>query len=159
MIVRPRPLRTPILRCTTPQSFRSVNKGSGTAIIDVEPIVSHWKQNQEDLDRGLRSVLAKLADIPLVFVTNSDRSPSNECTGRAVTFISKARKPFTRLPANMAYSAVIGDQILTDGLLAWRYQTLYIQTPLPPGTPLGICVQRFIGNLLIHLMFREVPHE
>jgi hypothetical protein len=105
-------------------------------IVDVEPLVCAWNTDRETLDRGLASVMSALsragagASEPptIVFATNSRRRPGR-LPDRCV-YLHRARKPWTTgLPRAATASGrwiVCGDQVLTDGLLAWRLRAAFV---------------------------------
>lgn len=101
--------------------------GAKTLVLDVEPVVAYWDSGQQALDQGVRQVLAQVGGaVPGVavvcFATNSARRPSASltCPGVRVEYLTSAGKPFRVAPYQgfPAPGVVIGDQPLTDGLLA-----------------------------------------
>ena len=99
-----------------------------TLVFDVEPFVANWDSSQETLDDGVARVLGRVATIPGVlvvcFATNSSRRPSAlpSCPGVQVEYLASASKPLQTAPYRTfpRPGIVIGDQVLTDGLLARR---------------------------------------
>lgn len=136
-----------------------------TVIVDVEPLVAAWRTDQGVLTAGLADVLGRIAVDPgelrvVVFATNSPRRPSvvPRVAGLEVRYVAMAHKPlrldpFRRLPGPVV---VIGDQVATDGLLAWRlgYRFLHYvhdQAAVPAGPRLmGV-----LGWPLRRLLFHE----
>lgn len=52
---------------------------------------------------------------------------------------------------------VVGDQILTDGFLAWRLNATYLHRPIAErGEPGRQAVMRAVGTLLHRLLFRRL---
>lgn len=98
-----------------------------TAVVDVEPVTAPWRSSSKELSDGLITALAELdkaTDIQrIVFLTNSRRVPADGLlASSAAVYVARARKPW-RLGALADATppiAVIGDQLLTDGLVAWR---------------------------------------
>src|SRR5277367_6950993 len=97
-----------------------------TVVLDIEPLVAAWDGTQDALDKGIARVLDNLGAVPGVravcFATNSARRPSAlpDIPGIDVSYFVSARKPartapYARLPQP---GVVVGDQIMTDGLLA-----------------------------------------
>jgi predicted HAD superfamily phosphohydrolase YqeG len=133
-----------------------------TLVIDVEPLVAYWDGSQQELDRGLARVLAEVTPIPGVvvvcFATNSARRPSAEprSTTARVVYLRSAGKPAqtSRYRAFPRPGVVIGDQILTDGLLARRLRYTFLHY-LPPlaGAPVGPQLASRSGRLLRPLLF------
>jgi hypothetical protein len=123
-------------------------------VIDVEPMVTPWDTDHAALATGVERVIDLLATAglgltTLAFATNSLRElPSlPERAPLAVSYRAGARKPtrtatYRELPRP---GVVIGDQVLTDGLLAWRlgYTFLHFR---PDG------LRRPVGPRLMHLL-------
>jgi predicted HAD superfamily phosphohydrolase YqeG len=135
-------------------------------IIDVEPLVSWWDGRQESLDQGVVVIVAKADAVStlrvLIFSTNSARRPSSMPTGQdiEVSYVASAGKPlrmahYRQLPRP---GAVVGDQVVTDGLLARRlgFTFLHYQPPLA-DVPLGPRVLHRVGQLAVPLLFRRLP--
>jgi predicted HAD superfamily phosphohydrolase YqeG len=127
-----------------------------TLIIDIEPLVAYWDNTQDALDRGITHVLHLVAAIPGVavvcFATNSARRPSAQPRSSEirVVYLASAHKPVQIRPylSFPRPGAVIGDQVLTDGLLAKRlgYAFLHYRAPLT-GAPIGPQLLRGLGRL------------
>jgi predicted HAD superfamily phosphohydrolase YqeG len=134
-----------------------------TLIIDIEPLVAYWDGSQEALDSGLTRVLDKVAASEGVrvvcFATNSARLPSAEPRSAkvSVVYLASARKPVQIRPylAFPRSGVVIGDQILTDGVLARRLRYAFLHyCPSLAGAPLGPQLLSRSGSLLRPLLFR-----
>ena len=133
-------------------------------IFDVEPLVAWWGSGQQALDRGIAAILAELAEVRelrvLVFATNSDRRPSviPPVPGVRVRYLASAGKPvrtaqYRGLPSP---GAVIGDQVPTDGLLAYRLGFTFLYwNPRLHGVPLGPRAMHLVGRLALPLLFRR----
>jgi hypothetical protein len=117
-----------------------------TLIIDIEPLVAYWDSTQDALDCGIAHVLDLVAAIPSVavvcFATNSARRPSAQprTTRAHVVYLASARKP-VQIKPYLSFprpGVIVGDQVLTDGLLAKRlgYAFLHYRAPLS-GAPIG----------------------
>jgi predicted HAD superfamily phosphohydrolase YqeG len=127
-----------------------------TLIIDIEPLVAHWESTQDTLDRGITHVLDLVAAIPSVavvcFATNSARRPSAPPHSPEVhvVYLASAHKPVQIMPylSFPRPGVVIGDQVLTDGLLAKRlgYAFLHYRAPLT-GAPIGPQLLYRLGRL------------
>ena len=112
-----------------------------TVILDVEPAVAVWGDDQHDLDRGVARVLRQAAAVPGVlvvcFATNSARRPTAmpSCPGVRVVYLASAGKPFRTAPYRgfPAPVILIGDQVATDGVLAWRLGCAFVQFLPDPG--------------------------
>lgn len=90
---------------------------------------------------------------------------SAEYEGIPVTYVTRARKPWTRrrrldapceASAAACLRAVVGDQVLTDGLLALRLDAVFIHVTSPGAhEPPGSRLMRLVGRLLIPFLFRR----
>jgi predicted HAD superfamily phosphohydrolase YqeG len=134
-------------------------------LIDIEPFVAAWGTDDSALLRGLRERLDECATIAslreVVFVTNSHRSPSEgvPSTSLPVSYIARARKPFldvSRFASLRPPVIVIGDQVLTDGLMAWRLNATFVQVPLPARISFGVRAQGSLGRIVASLLFRRL---
>jgi hypothetical protein len=131
-----------------------------TIVLDVEPLVAGWDTGAEELRRGVDEAVALLAEVPgldaVGFATNSLRRLSGAVAGDAF-FVTAARKPLlTRPYRDLPRPAVlVGDQMATDGVLAWRlgFAFAYLRHP-EPRHPGGPAVLRLLGAPLRHLLFR-----
>src|SRR5690348_9643551 len=123
-------MRSGYVRVTRPAdlSFEAGRLSVRTMVIDVEPLVAFWDSGQEELDRGITRILGEIRTVPsvrvVVFATNSDRRPTAvpACPGIQVGYIASAAKPLRTAPYRdlPRPGAVAGDQIPTDGMLAYR---------------------------------------
>ena len=134
-------------------------------LIDIEPFVAAWGTDEPALLRGLRRQLDECASIEslreVFFVTNSRRSPGDRLPSASfpVSYISHARKPFldiSRFASLRAPVVVIGDQVLTDGLMAWRLNAAFVQVPLPARSSPAVRAQASLGRIVASLFFRRL---
>jgi hypothetical protein len=134
-----------------------------TVVFDIEPLVATWDGTQDALDIGIARVLGDVGAIPgvraICFATNSARQPSAlpDTPGIDVSYIVSARKPartapYARLPRP---GVVVGDQIMTDGLLARRLGYSFLHYRHPQPGPVGPRLLDGIGQLARPLMFRH----
>ena|SRR5579872_41720 len=133
-----------------------------TVILDVEPFVALWNTGTSELSGGVERLANKLSAIPgiefLGFVTNSRRRTpvTSQAGGPSVFYVSSAHKPllierYRRLPRP---GAVIGDQLATDGIFAWRLGFDFLHyNPGAGQSPRGVRVMNLTGNLLRPLFF------
>jgi predicted HAD superfamily phosphohydrolase YqeG len=137
-----------------------------TMIFDVEPMIAWWDSSQQSLDQGIAVILAELDQLPelrvLVFATNSARRPSvlPSVPGVRILYFSSAGKPLqtARYRALPRPGAVVGDQIPTDGLLAYRlgFTFLHWNPPLA-GVPRGPKLMQLLGRAVQPLFFSSNP--
>jgi hypothetical protein len=140
-----------------------------TLVFDIEPLVSPWNGGQQGLDRGVAEVLDQAATIPsvraVVFSTNSTRRPSvfppapparAAPAGLRVEYLASAAKPL-RIGAYRDFprpGAVIGDQLPTDGILAYRLGYLFLHFDPPyDDVPLGPRLMHRWGQVVRPVLF------
>jgi len=135
-----------------------------TMVIDVEPLVASWDSGQEALDQGIARILGEVRAVPsiraVVFSTNSDRRPSAvpACPGIQVAYLASAGKPLRTAPYRdlPRPGAVAGDQVPTDGVLAYRLGFSFLHyMPELTGVPLGPSLMHHWGGLVRPLLFRQ----
>lgn len=133
-----------------------------TVIIDIEPLVAWWDGGQEPLDSGVASIVSELGGLPglrvLCFSTNSARRPSRLPAGVAaqVVYLASAGKPLQSAPYQSfpAPGIMIGDQVLTDGILARRLGYAFLHyCPEPAGMPIGPRLLRYGGRPVLPFLF------
>src|SRR5262249_45559284 len=138
-----------------------------TLIVDIEPLVSWWDNTQESLDGGVAMIVGKAATLPalraLVFATNSARRPSAIPAGRdiEVSYLDSAAKPLRTAPYRdlPRRGAVVGDQVPTDGLLAWQLGFTFLHyQPRLAGVPLGPRLMHRLGRLAVPVLFSRTGH-
>jgi hypothetical protein len=135
-----------------------------TMIFDVEPIVAPWHGSQESLDQGVARILSDVRTVPsvraVIFATNSARRPSAvpACDGVQVRYLASAEKPLRTAPYHdlPRPGAVAGDQLPTDGILAYRLGFTFLHyAPELTGVPLGPELMHRWGELVRPLLFRR----
>lgn len=133
-----------------------------TMIVDVEPLVAWWDSGQQPLDAGIATMVSQFGGLAgvsvLCFATNSARRPSRVPVGAGaqVVYLASAGKPLQIAPYESmpAPGVVIGDQVLTDGLLARRLGYAFLHyCPNPAGMPTGPRLLRYCGQLVLPLVF------
>jgi predicted HAD superfamily phosphohydrolase YqeG len=137
-----------------------------TLVFDIEPFVAHWDSSQEALDDGIARVLDRVATVPGVlvvcFATNSSRRPSAlpGGTGLQIEYLASAGKPLQTAPYRLfpRPGIVIGDQILTDGLLARRLGYTFLHyCPEWATMPRGPWLLNRLGALARPVLWRGTP--
>ena len=136
-----------------------------TLIFDVEPLVAPWHSSQESLDQGIGDILSDVRTVPsvqmVVFATNSARRPSGLAPGNGirVKYLASAEKPLRIAPYQglPRPGAVAGDQVPTDGVLAYRLRFTFLHyMPELTGVPLGPGLMHRWGELVRPLLFRRL---
>jgi predicted HAD superfamily phosphohydrolase YqeG len=123
-------LRTTYQRLSDPDA---VIRGLGqiaprTVVVDIEPLIAAWDSGQPSLSHGVTHFLDQVSTVrelaAVCFATNSRRRlPAAVTSGRQdVRYLASACKPLRTAPyQNLPKpGVVIGDQVATDGVLAWR---------------------------------------
>jgi predicted HAD superfamily phosphohydrolase YqeG len=138
-----------------------------TVIFDVEPLIAFWDTDRQVLDEGVAAILARLGADPgeirhVLFATNSARRPAPATfpalEGIQVDYLALARKPLRTAPYRNLPTpgVVIGDQIATDGVLAWRLGYTFLRyTPDTLTVPLGPRIMGGLGRPLHTLLFHN----
>jgi predicted HAD superfamily phosphohydrolase YqeG len=130
-----------------------------TVIVDVEPGVVSWGADGATFTDGiavLRQVLAQTDVREVVLATNSraERPPVAEGVP-SVTLVRRAAKPW-RVGYARAHARpllVVGDQVLTDGLLAWRLGAPFVHWQVDGPMPGWPRIQRAVGSRLLRFLF------
>jgi predicted HAD superfamily phosphohydrolase YqeG len=134
-----------------------------TIVFDIEPLVAPWYGDQDALDGGIARVLDQVAAVPglraVCFATNSARRPSAlpSVPGIEVSYLVSASKPirttpYARLPRP---GVVVGDQVLTDGLLARRLDFSFLHYHPQLRAPIGPWLLDRLGKQTRPLVFRR----
>jgi hypothetical protein len=137
-----------------------------TLVFDIEPLVAPWNGGQQGLDRGVAETLGRAGTVPsvraVVFSTNSARRPSvlptAPPTGLRVEYVASAAKPLRLAPYRdlPRPGAVIGDQLPTDGVLAYRLGYLFLHYDPPDGhVPIGPRLMHRWGQAVRPVLFRR----
>lgn len=132
-------------------------------IVDIEPGVANWNADAEQRNREIVRVHDALsrAGHTVWFVSNGSFTVD---TSSGVRVTTRARKPWTSIHKRPAGAAglpcvVIGDQVWTDGLLAYRLRAGFLMIDLPrEGVPLWPRLQRRF-SWTPPAMFRQVDRH
>jgi predicted HAD superfamily phosphohydrolase YqeG len=138
-----------------------------TLIFDIEPLVAPWDGGRPGLDRGVAEILGQAETLPsvqaVVFSTNSARRPSHfppAPPGLRVEYVASAAKPLRTAPYRdlPRPGAVIGDQLPTDGILAYRLGYLFLHYDPPYGhVPIGPRLMHRWGRAVRPVLFGRQP--
>jgi predicted HAD superfamily phosphohydrolase YqeG len=136
-------------------------------IVDVEGTLTPFSPSQELVieatDRFDQRAMECGIDLSRIYyVTNSDYgSILIRCPRLIGRIYSRAHKPFFRLPAEFVLASnrpvVVGDQYLTDGLMAWRYGVPFGLVKLRGVVPPWPRLQLALGRMIEPLLFRRAP--
>jgi len=137
--------------------------GAKTVVFDIEPLVAFWDGDRTALQEGVDRVLEKVTALPGVevvgFATNSLRrlEVRPEHGTARVFYVHGARKPFvTRVYQDLPKPGMlVGDQVATDGLLAWRLGWAFAHVEHPAGPPRGPRLMKQLGRPLAPWLFHR----
>lgn len=133
-----------------------------TVVVDVEPLVACWNSGPIVLSEGIVSLFSKIAALPgittVVFATNSRRRASLPELPHEVSgfYLAAAFKPFltARYRGLPRPGVVVGDQVATDGALAWRLGYSFVHyRPRLENVPLGTKLMASLGRIIQPLIF------
>ena len=139
-----------------------------TVVFDVEPLVALWGSGQTALDEGLALVASRVAMVPTLqvvcFSTNSARRPPElpHSDAARVVYLASAGKPMRITPYRgfPRPGVVVGDQVATDGILAWRLGYAFVQYHQRPDiVPAGPRLMGGLGRLVRPLVFSRRRSE
>lgn len=133
-----------------------------TLVVDVQPFVAPWGCSPGAMVSAAVALSGYLAEAmpnlkTVVFATN-DRSVFHRLLREErpqVTFVGAARKPWrTAYVADVPRPVVVlGDQIITDGLLAFRLHGQFLHWRVRGRIPWWPRLQAIIGEVLVQFMF------
>jgi hypothetical protein len=133
-----------------------------TLVVDVQPFVAPWGCSLEDmasrviaLSRHLVEAAPKLST--LVFATNAWLTFRVKHLGECpqVTLVGTACKPWRTgyLSDAPRPVVVVGDQVITDGLLAFRLHGQFLHWQVDGRTPWWPRLQAIAGDLIVKRVF------
>jgi|SRR5712691_2768936 len=133
-----------------------------SVVLDVQPIVLGWNPRPATSARQVEGVISSLLPAwpsvsHLLLMTNARLPiyvPARVGMVRTST-VANARKPWKVRPVRALPSpvVVVGDQVLTDGLLAWRLGLPFVHWLEFDAIPLWPMVQGVIGSALVRTIF------
>jgi predicted HAD superfamily phosphohydrolase YqeG len=131
--------------------------GARTVVLDVQPMFRGWRSSEVNMEVGpvvsaLRAASPEL--VSLVFASNArrlDLVPPDGCGPVVVG----ARKPWRvgYLSAAPVPIVVVGDQVVTDGLLAWRIGATFVHWRDAGPAPKWPRIQRGLGRVVARWVF------
>ncbi len=146
-----------------PEALRRVRESSArTVILDVEPLLAIWDAGRQTLEEGLAAVVPQVAKVPgvqVICVATNSRRPRPKLPqrkGLTTAWIATAGKPLRTAPYRdfPRPGVVIGDQVATDGVLAWRLGYAFVHyRPELDRIPAGPWVMDRLGRLIRPLLF------
>lgn len=139
-----------------------------TLVVDIQPFVAPWRASPDAMLSAAAALSEYLAEtLPdlkaVVFATNArgGLQPPLRDERVQVTFVSTARKPW-----RISYVAdvprpivVLGDQIVTDGLLAFRLRGQFLHWREHGRVPWWPRLQALIGEPLVWFVFSSMDYD
>ena len=136
--------------------------GAATVILDVEPMIARWHAPAEVYIDGACAFLDAIADgapgvSAVVIASNSSRARPPVAAAVPVALRVAAGKPWRTdyLRGISRPVAVIGDQVLTDGLLALRLRGVFLHWHHDLPVPWWPRLQRLAGRFVRPLAFER----
>jgi len=138
-----------------------------TVVVDVEPLIAAWDSGQSSLSQGVAHFLQQVSATPglseVCFATNSRRRlPATVTSDRQnVRYLAFACKPLRTAPYRdlPRPGVVIGDQVATDGVLAWRLGYSFIHYYPSYRVPFGSNLMRYLGYPVRPILFKSGDHN
>jgi hypothetical protein len=136
-----------------------------TLVVDVQPFVAPWGCSPEEVVSGAIVLSRQLAETApslrsLTFATNArfTLQVKHQAEHPQVTFVGMACKPW-----RIGYLAnaprpviVLGDQVITDGLLAFRLNGQFLHWQMDGREPWWPRLQATAGDLIVKIMFSSM---
>src|ERR1035438_9450751 len=157
--------RTPIYSIDRAAAVFNLRPPPDALLVDLEGTITPFSPTAESvIEATLRFDQAATqcgTDISKInYVTNAELSSAvSECPRLAGRLHTRAHKPFCTLPsgcpASNNYCVVLGDQYLTDGLMAWHYDLPFCLVRCSEYRP--TCWPRFqfiLGRAIAPIFFK-----
>jgi predicted HAD superfamily phosphohydrolase YqeG len=132
-----------------------------TLVVDVEPLVVPWDSAPtlfaNAADNFVQTVRASVPSVTSVVYSSNSRCPRAADGMPGIQIVTAARKPWrTRdLHDEPGPVAAAGDQVLTDGLLAWRLGASFLHWQVAGWMPRRPRLQRWIGRIAAPFLFKD----
>ena len=132
-----------------------------TLVVDVEPLVVPWDSAPtlfaNAADDFMQTVRANLPSVTSVVNSSHSRCPRAADGKPDIRIVTAARKPWRTkyLHDEPGPVAVAGDQVLTDGLLAWRLGASFLHWQVAGPMPRWPRLQRWIGRIAAPFLSKD----
>ena len=162
--------RCELVRCSDLDVLRTILERfmPATLVLDLEPMILAWDASGDELSDALSRIgnalgWAQDPRMQVVIVSNSTRilPRSVSISGDEVTVIGRAAKPWrpTILATHPKPILIVGDQVVTDGILAWRLGAAFVHWQLSERAPLWPTFQSKVGCAVERLLFAQSATE
>lgn len=138
---------------------------AASVVLDAQPLLVDWTGSQvPERVAAMVGAVVRCPTVRTVVVASNAREPAVVWPADAVPaamVIGAARKPWrtaytSRLPRPVV---VVGDQVLTDGLLAWRIGATFVHWRHHGPVPAWPRIQQLLGRWPRRLVFRAVGKD
>jgi predicted HAD superfamily phosphohydrolase YqeG len=132
-----------------------------TLVVDVEPLVVPWDSTPtlfaNAADDFAQTMRTSIPSVISVIYSNNSRRPRAADGKSSIRIVAAARKPWRirYLRDEPRPVAVIGDQVLTDGLLAWRLGVSFLHWQVAGPMPHWPRLQRWLGRIVTPFLFED----
>jgi predicted HAD superfamily phosphohydrolase YqeG len=147
-------MRVPRIRVSDLDQATRVHADAKAWLVDLENTLTGFDPSPREVEVSIQRFCRSLrSDASVVVVTNSRIEDSE-----FVSIVGAAHKPFTRSSRlgvrDLNTCVVLGDQPITDGLLAWRLRCPYIECRKSTREPIWPALLRVLGWAIAPLAFR-----
>jgi hypothetical protein len=157
--------RVPLLRLPRAEDVFDLEPRPVALLVDVEGTLTGFAPSPDSVAKSLSSFdkLATRRGLDLLwihYVTNAGLDHDGASwTGMSTRLHRRAHKPFFSPPKQFILAkhrtVVVGDQYLTDGLLAWRFGFSFAFVSASQPQPTWPRVQSATGRFVSALFFKE----
>ncbi len=157
--------RVPLLLLEKPENVFDLHPSPAAVLVDLEGTLTEFSPPPSSVIEALSQFdeAATQNGLPLSkihYVTNANLGEiKDSCPALSGRFHPAAHKPFFTPPHEFQLrghrTVVVGDQYLTDGLLAWRFGFSFALVRTNGHEPAWPRLQLFIGRKLAHVFFRS----
>jgi len=158
------PSRAPLLLLENPENVFDLRPTPAALLVDVEGTLTEFSPSRGSVIEALKRFdeVARRNSVDLRrvhYITNADfKEFGVQYPDFAARVHPHARKPFFAPPEEFRRygndTVVVGDQYLTDGLLAWRFGFSFALVRTSVDQPTWPRVQRAIGRVLALVFFK-----
>ncbi len=148
------PRRSSLAGCAGQAQAYHFGRGCGTSGCPWDRAPTLFANAADDF---VQTVRASVPSVTSVVYSSNSRCPRAADGKSDIRIVTAARKPWrTRyLHDESGPVAVAGDQVLTDGLLAWRLGASFLHWQVAGSMPRWPRLQRWIGRIAAPFLFKD----
>ena len=164
-VVKRLPLRTPLFLLENPEKVFELRPAPSALLVDLEGTLTEFCPPRSSVLKAVAAfdqvAVRNGLDLRLLhYITNSNlKEFGAECHVISARLHTHANKPFFTPPEEFHLlgnrTVVVGDQYLTDGLLAWRFGFSFGYVLASPHQPVWPRIQLFVGRILCPLFLKQ----